>query len=98
MLPTWSGNGVAKQMDALAVTHIRSEDPGAPLTPTLALRVLIALIPVDPALAIDYALAIPAPVDLVKHVRSWRDDESKLPADHDTLYLIEEALEWLAQQ
>jgi hypothetical protein len=49
-------------------------------------------------LAIDYALAIPAPVDLVKHVRSWRDDESKLPADHDTLYLIEEALEWLAQQ
>ena len=58
-------------MDAV-VPHIRSEDPGAELTPAMAVRVLLALIPVDPTLAIDYALTIPAPVDLVKLVPNRR--------------------------
>jgi hypothetical protein len=67
-------------------------------TQKVQLRVLLALIPVDPALAIDYAYTLPRITSLVDMVANYNPRiAAELPTDEMLPGLLEEAQEWLAQ-
>jgi hypothetical protein len=68
-------------------------------TQKVQLRVLLALIPVDPALAIDYAYTLPRITSIVDCVASWNPRFAhQLPTADELTELVEEAQEWLAHQ